>query len=106
RSPEIKKEPASVPLMDSKPEVGKKASQEDRFSIQVASYRGNHYARDLQSKLKSGNYPAYIDRQTIKGVLYYRVRVGPFSSRALALKVLASVRGMKDCGTSYIVSGD
>lgn len=80
----------------------KSAPDQGEYLIQVASYRGAHYARSLESSLKAAGFPSFVSRQNIRGVLYYRVRIGPFSSRALALKVLSSVRNQKECSVSYI----
>lgn len=86
--------------------VKKIAREEGEYVIQVASYRGLHYARSLETSLKAGGFPSFVSQQNIRGVLYYRVRVGPFSNRALALKVLSSVRDQKECSTSYITKNE
>ncbi len=77
-------------------------SQQGDFSIQVAAYKSFKSAKDLEVSLKSLDYPAYVTRSLVKGIFYYRVKIGPFKSRALSLKVLESLRQEKEGKDSFL----
>ncbi len=61
------------------------------FSIQVASFKSRKSALALVGKLKRRGYPAYYKKAVLSSGTFWRVRVGPFSSMALALKTRASL---------------
>lgn len=73
------------------------------FGLQVASYKEYKNAKTLQNYLISEQYPAYIIKSSVNGIMFYRVRVGPFASETLTLKVLDMVKNKKECGNSYII---
>lgn len=101
---EIKKEPK---ILKQEPyiELGdKKINPNSPYSIQIASYTKYANAKSLADELENEQYPAYIIKAKVNGNYYYRVRVGPFSSKALTLKVLAQLKYKKGCENSYIVT--
>lgn len=75
-----------------------------QYTIQVASYRVYKNAENLRKKLRIQNYPAYIIKANVQGEMYYRVRLGSFENRALALKVLDRINKYPECEQSYIIS--
>lgn len=92
-----------------KPEItieegDKKISSKSPYAIQVASYTKFENAKALKEELENEQYPAYIIKSRVNGNIYYRVRVGPFSSKALTIKVLSQIRGIRECENSYIVT--
>ncbi len=52
--------------------------------IQVASLGSPNAARELQDSLRGQGYTAFVERATVNGKQYYRVRVGPEVERAQA----------------------
>jgi len=60
--------------------------------IQVFSSSNEQQARKLIERLGSGGFPAFLERFDDRGQTKFRVRVGPFSSRALANDSAAKVR--------------
>ena len=64
----------------------KKATQNNnKFTIQIASLKDSGVADKLVDRLKKGGYPAYRSIGKIPGKgIWYRVRVGNFSSRSEA----------------------
>ena len=86
-------------------EIGdKKISSSRPYAIQVASYKNYANAKLLKDYLTSEQYPAYIIKSKVNNKLYYRVRVGPFSSKALTIKVLEQIRYRKGCENSFITT--
>ncbi len=69
------------------------------YSIQVASFKSKKGAVALVEKLKKRGYPVYYKKAVLSGGTFWRVRVGPFSSMALALKTRSSLiqEGYADC---------
>ncbi len=74
------------------------------YTIQVASYKKYENAKILKDYLDSEQYPAYIIKSNINGNIYYRVRVGPFASKALSLKVLQQLLLKKSCEGSFLTT--
>ena len=54
--------------------------------VQVASLIHETGARTLVTDLKKAGYPAYMERASGKGRLWYRIRVGPLRDQARAQK--------------------
>lgn len=74
------------------------------YTIQVASYKKYKNAKLLKDYLESEQYPVYIIKSKVNGSIYYRVRVGPFASKALTIKVLEQLRSKRGCESSFITS--
>ena len=64
--------------------------------------KGALSGQEIQNKLKSDDYPAYIIKSNVKGKQYYRVRIGPFESKIVCLKVIERIKNKKGCEKSYI----
>lgn len=54
------------------------------WSIQAASFSDVKSARALASRLEQAGFKVGLASHTVKGTLYYQVRVGPYSSEKLA----------------------
>ena len=52
--------------------------------MQVASCESRDYAESLVAKYKKRGFEPYITRFDYNGQTYYRVRLGPYDSRAAA----------------------
>lgn len=67
------------------PEVGTPApGQTSGYSVQVASCESRKYAESLVEKYKKRGFDPYITEFDYNGQVYYRVRLGPYDSRAAA----------------------
>jgi DedD protein len=60
--------------------------------IQVASVATPEGAADLERKLRAGGFTAFVEKATVNGKVYYRVRVGPELDRARAEQTAARLR--------------
>ncbi len=52
------------------------------FTIQVAAFNSHALARDYSKKFSKAGYPTSISQATVKGKIWYRVRVGNYASRS------------------------
>ena len=75
-----------------------------KYAIQVASLGTSGSASRLKSRLASRSFRAYISRATVNGKLYYRIKVGRFSTYTKARQVLASLKRTREGSRSYIVT--
>lgn len=82
----------------------KRISSKKPYAVQVASYKKYNNAKIFRNYLASEQYPAYIIKSNVSGVIYYRVRIGPFASKTLSLKVLEMVKVRRGCENSFIIS--
>ena len=81
-----------------------KLSKKNPYTVQVASYTKYKNAEKLKIYLISKKYPAYIIKSNVKGINYYRVRIGPFASKSVCLKVIEIIRHKKECRNSFITA--
>jgi cell division septation protein DedD len=73
------------------------------FAIQIVSYDEKGRARKEVDRLRDMKYDAYIDPSRINGKLYYRVRIGPITSKDRAFATLDRVQGLDRYSESYLV---
>lgn len=73
------------------------------YTIQVASYDKKSKAQSEIRALKDLNYDAYLDESQVKGKQYFRVRIGPVSSKKKALELLKDVQDNDKYQESYMV---
>lgn len=93
----------SVPVLKTD---SKKPALKNPYAVQVASYKKQKNAGNLKDYLIAEQYPAYVIKSVVNGIEYFRVRVGPFASRTLSLKVIEMIRHKKGCRDSFIVSAN
>ena len=77
--------------------------QSGGFAIQVASYDVLARAEKERNLLKSKRFDAYIDRTVVNGKNYFRVRIGPLSSKDNAFTLLREIQGDNRYAGSYLV---
>ncbi len=78
----------------------------DRFWVQVASYTSKKTADEARAKLDSNKIQCEVFTHNDGNKLYYRVRVGPYTTKTEAeywKKRLEEIDTFKNCG-SYIVN--
>ncbi len=60
--------------------------------VQVASFGSSASADGLAEKLKSAGFTAFVEQAQVRGKRYFRVRVGPETSRKSAERTAATLR--------------
>ena len=63
-----------------------------RFAVQAAAPRSEQAARELMARLKSAGLPAYVERTEAADGPRWRVRAGPFATRADADRARSRLR--------------
>lgn len=69
-----------------------KAAKAGKFLIQAAAPRNEGAARELAARLKKAGLPSFVERVQASDGARWRVRVGPYASRAEAEPVRAKLR--------------
>jgi len=73
------------------------------YSIQVASYDNKRTANRELRRLKRKSFDAYIYSTRVDGKRFYRVRIGPLTSKSRALTLLRKVQRNSRYKASYMV---
>jgi len=60
----------------------KAMTREPYFTIQVAAFNSHALAREYSQKFSKAGYPTSISQATVKGKIWYRVRVGNYANRS------------------------
>jgi len=79
------------------------AVRKSGYSIQVASYDKKSKASSEIQKLNSMKYDAFVDRTTVRGKRYFRVRIGPVASKKKAIDLLENIQGNPRYEGSYMI---
>lgn len=89
RTPAPVAAPASAPT----PARAAPTAADGRFVVQVGSFRSAEDARNLSDRLKTKNFPAFVQQADLgdKGT-WYRVRIGPYAESADAQSVVARLK--------------
>lgn len=98
--PEARTEVTTGAKPDSKPEgkpdagkPAKSASRADaKFAVQAAAPRSELAARELMARLNSAGLPAYVERTEAADGPRWRVRAGPYPTRAEAERARSRLR--------------
>ena len=80
------------PNKDANKDAAKDAPKEG-FSVQLAAFADDKGANALANKLKRAAYPAYTEPLTTSKGTLWRVRVGPYPSREVAIDVRDKLKG-------------
>ncbi|NIP29763.1 MAG: hypothetical protein GTN99_02180, partial [Candidatus Dadabacteria bacterium] len=86
---------SEVNLKVEKPEITKKESNsilskntplppivpDGQYTIQIGSFKNEADAKNLQNKLKSKGYPAFLKQVTIGQDTWFRLRIGTFENK-------------------------
>ena len=64
-----------------------KTESEPKWAVQMGSFSNKENANRLVQRLKNQKYPAYYEDAVSAGKTIYRVRVGPFNSKAEIEKI-------------------
>jgi cell division protein FtsN len=66
------------------PESADPAAPSLQYAIQVASLRELDKANTVRDKFRARGYPAYCQSSEVRGVIWHRVRIGPYPDRHTA----------------------
>lgn len=72
-------------------ESGSAAGGGDRYAIQVASLKDPGSAYKVRDRFLEKGYPAYCKKASVNGVVYHRVRIGPYPDKGKARKDFESL---------------
>jgi len=70
----------------------------DQYWVQTGSFSSQGQAEEAQQKLKEKGIPAMIQTSVVKGKTWFRVRVGPYSTKNEAdywLSLVTSIKGFE-----------
>ena len=73
------------------------------YSVQVASLNSRSKALTVVNNLERMRYDAYIDRRSIKGRRYYRVKIGPIFTKRKAIRILVDIQDTQKYEDSFMV---
>mgnify|MGYP000866535569 CR=1 FL=1 len=98
--------PAPAPVVKPAQKTSTQVSTQPgkQYWIQVASFSSKLKAENMQRLLAEKSLTSYLQSSVIDGKTWYRVRVGPYTSKTDAERWLATVKKIPDCGASYIVT--
>ncbi|UCF98261.1 MAG: SPOR domain-containing protein [Spirochaetaceae bacterium] len=93
---------ASRPTTAQKPAPRPREVSVTEYWIQAGSYTSPSRAQEVTAALEDQGLVAKITTRAISGNTYYRVRIGPYLSKAEAEKFLEWVKAVKGFESSYI----
>ena len=73
------------------------------YVLQVASFDRIEVAKKEASNLKSMNYDAFVDKTSVKGKNFFRVRIGPVAAKDKAIKMMNELQGNDRYSECFIV---
>ncbi|MBN2161056.1 MAG: SPOR domain-containing protein [Spirochaetes bacterium] len=82
--------------------VERKDRSRGGYAIQVGSFDQRGSAQSAVRSLKDMNYDAHVDPTSVKGKLYFRVRIGPIASKRKALDLLKDIQNIDRYQESYM----
>ncbi|HON89092.1 MAG TPA: SPOR domain-containing protein [Spirochaetia bacterium] len=77
--------------------------QQTRYWIQVASFSTKLKAEDMQRMLAEKSLTSYLISSVVSGKTWYRVRIGPYNSKADAERWLSTIKNIPDCSDAFII---
>ena len=94
----VKKKSSVIPVVNES-----KNPPKGSFAVQVASYDKRSKAANEIESLKKLNYSAYMNDTVVDGKQFFRVRIGPLSSKEKASAILDEIQDNDRYVSSYIV---
>lgn len=73
------------------------------YVLQVASFDRIEVAKKEASNLKSMKYDAFIDKTSVKGKKFFRVRIGPVAARDKAIQMMNELQGNDRYSECFVV---
>ena len=94
---------APAPRTEAPKSASRAASQPGRiYWIQTASFKSRSSAESMVATLGEKGITGRVQVSDVGGQAYYRVRVGPYTSRDEAEKFLSWIKGVKGLEQSYV----
>jgi cell division protein FtsN len=94
--------PRSVPRPGPRPAPQRVPQRVAEYWIQVGSFGSLGRAQELGRSLDEHGLAPTLTTRVVSGQTYYRVRVGPYPSKAEAQKFLEWIRGLEGFQSSYV----
>jgi cell division septation protein DedD len=96
--------PKSVPAAKSAPKASPKPRlvTVSEYWIQAASFKSRGKADELKSSLAENGLSSVITTKDMDGQTYYRVRIGPYSTKSEASGWLGRIAKLPNCAEAYI----
>jgi len=69
------------------------AASEGKYTIQVSAHTSMEKAREVENNLRSIGLESYLVEANVNGIIYYRVRVGKFTTKEDAAKAIEKIKG-------------
>lgn len=88
-------------------EYGFDRISDDRYIVQVASFRDENQALMLSQRIKQAGYRAYVEGSSFEnGSIFYRVRVGPYRERIFAQQAARALKKADGLAPFVMTVGD
>lgn len=71
---------------------------EGRYTVQVSSWTSPEEANRVVARLNNAGFEAYVVKASVKGRIWYRVRVGRFATTAEAQEAASKLRAVSENG--------
>ncbi len=91
--PAVAPPPVAVPPTAVPPATATSELPATGFSVQLGAFSDDKGANALSNKLKRAGYPAYVEPLATSKGTWWRVRVGPYSSRDAAATSRDKLKG-------------
>ena len=72
--------------------TAKNTVSDGKYTIQVSAHTSMEKAREVEDGLRKDGLESYLVEANVNGIIYYRVRVGKFSSKDDALKAVQKIK--------------
>ncbi len=96
--------PTSQAVKPATSQTTQSKTQQVRYWIQVASFSTKLKAEDMQRMLAEKSLTSYLVSSVVSGKTWYRVRIGPYNSKADAERWLSTIKNIPDCSDAFIIS--
>ncbi len=96
------KPPVSTPISKQKPKPAPRQVKVNEYWIQTGSYKSHYRAELMANLLAEQGLAGAITIREIGGQTYYRVRIGPYTSKWEAEKFLSWVKAIQGLESSYV----
>jgi cell division septation protein DedD len=73
------------------------------YFIQVASFEKKENAERLVSVLEKNLYKVIVEKASVEGKHYYRVQVGPFEKKSVAVNTMTAMKRRFDLNEPFVV---
>ncbi len=90
------------PAAEKEPEEKTRSERLKEYWIQAGSYTSMVRADEVKQELSEKGIASVVTTKTVNSTDYYRVRIGPYGSKAEAEKFLSWIRSVQGFESSYV----